>query len=69
MSCCSKRPGKCWDTLNALIVQNSKWTFPTIGKINYKASCNYTVYTVYKALCPNGVTLKDKSQPQKEGEE
>jgi hypothetical protein len=36
---------------------------PTLEKRNYTASCTYTVYTVYKTLCPNGDTW------QKQGEE
>jgi hypothetical protein len=35
----------------------------------YTASFTYTVYTVYKTLCPNDDTWKDKSQLQKQGEE
>jgi hypothetical protein len=38
-------------------------------KNNYIASSTYIVYTVYKTLCPNGDTWKDKSQLQMQGEE
>jgi hypothetical protein len=55
--------------LNALIVQEKRWSSPTLEKRNYTASFIYTVYTVYKTLCPNGDTWKDKSQPQRQGEE
>jgi hypothetical protein len=42
---------------------------PNARKRNYTASSTYTVYTVYKTLCPNGGTWKDKIQLQKQGEE
>jgi hypothetical protein len=31
-------------------------------------SSTYTVYTVYKTLCPGGDTSNYKGQPQKQGE-
>jgi hypothetical protein len=42
---------------------------PNARKKNYTASSTYTVYTVYKTLCPNGGTRKDKKKLQKQGEE
>jgi hypothetical protein len=48
---------------NALFVQQKRWTSPTLEKRNLTASCTYTVYTAYKALCPNGDTWKDKQLP------
>jgi hypothetical protein len=51
--------------LNALIVQEKRWTWPTLEKRDK----TYTVYTVYKTLCPNDKTWKDGSQLQKQGEE
>jgi hypothetical protein len=42
---------------------------PNARKRIYTASSTYTVYTVYKTLCPNGDTWKDKSQLQKQGDE
>jgi hypothetical protein len=39
-------------------------------KLYSKLHCvTYTVYTVYRSLCPNGDTWKGKSQPHKQGEE
>jgi hypothetical protein len=36
-------------------------------KRNYTASSTYTVYTVYKTLCPNGDTWKDKASCRSKG--
>jgi hypothetical protein len=49
-------------------VQQKIRKFPTLGKRNCTANFTYTVYTVYKNLCTNGDTWKDKSQPQKQEE-
>jgi hypothetical protein len=57
--------GSAKTLLNALIVQQKRWTSPTLEKRNYKASSTYTVYTAYKTLCPNDDTWKGKSQLQK----
>jgi hypothetical protein len=66
MQCCSQSP---WEVLghflNALIVQQKRWTFPTLEKEIDTASSTYTVYTVYKTLCPNGERLERK-QPTAE---
>jgi hypothetical protein len=47
----------------------SPYVPPNARQKSYTASCTYTVYTVYKTLCPYGDTWKDKSQLQKQGEE
>jgi hypothetical protein len=54
------------DGLQQYVLQISTAQYSTIQ--GDTASVTYTVYTVYKTLCPNGNTWKDKSQPQKQGE-
>jgi hypothetical protein len=55
------------DLSNALIVQQKNWTFLMPGERNYAVSFIYTAYKVYKTLCPNDDTWKDKSQTQRQG--
>jgi hypothetical protein len=42
-----------------------KMDIPNARNRIYTASFTYTVYTVYKTLCPNADAWKDKSQLQK----
>jgi hypothetical protein len=46
---------------NALIVQQKRWKSPTLEERIYTASFIYTVYTVYKILCPNVEPGKTKA--------
>jgi hypothetical protein len=41
----------------------------TLEKRNYTASYTCTVYKVFKILCPEDNTWKDRSQPQKQGKD
>jgi hypothetical protein len=58
--------GSAGTLVDALIVQQKSWTFPTLGEINYTASFTNTIH---KTLCPNDDAWKGRSKPQKQGEE
>jgi len=59
---CSLLATEGYDVMLLPIVLGSAGTFE-----NCIASSTYTAYTLYRTVCTNGDTWKDKSQAQKQG--